>query len=299
MKNLYNLPDYSGKPAVALETTIISHGMPYPQNVETALAVEAEIRRAGAIPVTIGIVNGEIKIGMTEEEIRAFGLAKDVMKCSRRDIGYCLATKRSGATTVAATMMLAKLANIDIFATGGIGGVHRGVEETMDISADLEEFAKSNVNVICAGPKAILDVKRTLEYLETKGVPIMVYKSDTVPLFYTSKSSFPSPIRVDDPSLIARTIKINNELGFNQASLICNPISEEYSLDQDYIEAEIQKALVEMKEKGIEGKKVTPFLLDKLYHLTGGKSLESNISLIKNNAYLAGQIAVALHQEDK
>lgn len=299
MKILDNIPDYSGQPAVALETTIISHGMPYPQNVETALAVEEEIRRAGGIPVTIGIVNGEIKIGMTESEIHAFGQAKDVMKCSRRDIGYCLAMKRSGATTVAATMMLAKLAHIDVFATGGIGGVHRGVEKTMDISADLEEFAKSNVNVICAGPKAILDVKRTLEYLETRGVPVMVYQQDTVPLFYSSSSSFPSPIRVDDPEIIAKTIKINNELGFNQAALICNPISPEYSLDQDYIEEEINKALVEMDKLGIEGKKITPFLLDKLYHLTEGKSLESNISLIKSNAYLAGKIAACLHKESK
>ena len=184
----FQIKDYSGVPAVALETTIISHGMPYPQNVETALAVEEEIRKAGAVPVTIGILDGKIRVGMTEDEIREFGLRHDIMKCSRRDLAYCIANKKSGATTVAATMMLAKLAGIKVFATGGIGGVHRGAQETMDISADLDEFAKTPVNVVCAGPKAILDIPLTMEYLETKGIPVMSYKSETIPMFFTRET---------------------------------------------------------------------------------------------------------------
>lgn len=293
-KNKYNLPDFRGQPVVALETTIISHGMPYPQNVETGLAVEEEIRRAGAIPATIGIVDGQIKIGMTRDEIESFGQRHDIVKCSRRDIGYVLANKMSGATTVAATMMLAELAGISVFATGGIGGVHRGAETSMDISADLEEFSKSPVNVVCAGPKAILDVGLTLEYLETKGVPVLVYNSETVPLFFTRSSSYRSPIVVRDPKEIADIISINEDLGFHQASLICNPIPEEHSLDGQYIEEEIQSALKEMDKLGIKGKEVTPFLLQKIVALTGGRSLAANIALIRSNARLAGQIAVEL-----
>lgn len=293
-KNRFDLPDLSGKPVVALETTIISHGMPYPQNVETALAVEEEIRRAGAIPATIGIIDGKIKIGMTRDEIEEFGQRHDIVKCSRRDLAYCLANHLSGATTVAATMMLAELAGIKIFATGGIGGVHRGATTSMDISADLEEFSKSPVNVICAGPKAILDVGLTLEYLETKGVPVLVYNSETVPLFFTQKSKFQSPTIVKSPEEIAQIIQNNEDLGFHQASLICNPIPEEYSIDGDYIESEIQEALKEMDRLGVKGKEVTPYLLQKIVALTKGKSLEANIALIRNNAYLAGKIAVEL-----
>ena len=282
------------QPVVALESTIISHGMPYPQNVETALAVEEEIRKAGAVPVTIGILDGKIRVGMTEDEIREFGLRHDIMKCSRRDLAYCIANKKSGATTVAATMMLAKLAGIKVFATGGIGGVHRGAQETMDISADLDEFAKTPVNVVCAGPKAILDIPLTMEYLETKGIPVMSYKSETIPMFFTRESKYKAPMTVNSPKEIADIIKVNETLGFNMGSLICNPIPEEYSLDGEYIEKEIEKAIEEMNKLGIKGKEVTPFLLSKIVKLTEGKSLEANIALIKNNAYLAGLIAKEL-----
>lgn len=290
----FQIKDYSGVPAVALETTIISHGMPYPQNVETALAVEEEIRKAGAVPVTIGILDGKIRVGMTEDEIREFGLRHDIMKCSRRDLAYCIANKKSGATTVAATMMLAKLAGIKVFATGGIGGVHRGAQETMDISADLDEFAKTPVNVVCAGPKAILDIPLTMEYLETKGIPVMSYKSETIPMFFTRESKYKAPMTVNSPKEIADIIKVNETLGFSMGSLICNPIPEEYSLDGEYIEKEIEKAIEEMNKLGIKGKEVTPFLLSKIVKLTEGKSLEANIALIKNNAYLAGLIAKEL-----
>ena len=221
-------------------------------------------------------------------------LRHDIMKCSRRDLAYCIANKKSGATTVAATMMLAKLAGIKVFATGGIGGVHRGAQETMDISADLDEFAKTPVNVVCAGPKAILDIPLTMEYLETKGIPVMSYKSETIPMFFTRESKYKAPMTVNSPKEIADIIKVNETLGFNMGSLICNPIPEEYSLDGEYIEKEIEKAIEEMNKLGIKGKEVTPFLLSKIVKLTEGKSLEANIALIKNNAYLAGLIAKEL-----
>lgn len=294
-EQLKNIPSFENKPAVALETTIISHGMPYPQNVETALAVEHEVRLQGGIPVTIGILNGKIKIGMTPDEIESFGKNQhQIMKVSRRDLGYCLANKLSGATTVAATMILAKLANIKIFATGGIGGVHRNGNKTFDISADLDEFSKSNVNVVCAGPKAILDIPLTLEYLETKGVPIIGYQIDRLPLFYSRTSKFKLQQTCQNPGQIANIIKANDALKLNQASLIVNPIPEKYSLDADLMEHYISKAIKQAEEENILGKDITPFLLAKIVELTKGESLNANIELIKNNAKLAAQIAVEL-----
>ena len=285
---------YLNKPAVILESTIITHGMPYPTNVEVALAVEEEVRKQGAIPLTTAFINGELKIGLTKEEIEYLGKAKDVVKASRRDIGYVVANKLDASTTVACTMIIAKKFGIKVFATGGIGGVHRDGENTMDISADLEEFSKSNVNVICAGPKAILDVGRTLEYLETKGIAVIGYQTDTVPLFYTRESEYKCEQTAFSVENLAQIIKYNDEFGLNQGSLILNPIPNEDSLDSQVMNKAIDEALVEMNKKGISGKEVTPFLLSKVVDLTKGKSLESNISLIKNNARLAGKLAVEL-----
>lgn len=285
---------YLNKPAVILESTIITHGMPYPTNVEVALAVEEEVRKQGAIPLTTAFINGELKVGLTKEEIEYLGKAKGVVKASRRDIGYVVANKLDASTTVACTMIIAKKFGIKVFATGGIGGVHRDGENTMDISADLEEFSKSNVNVICAGPKAILDVGRTLEYLETKGVAVIGYQTDTVPLFYTRESEYKCEQTASSVENLAQIIKCNDEFGLNQGSLILNPIPNEDSLDSQVMNKAIDEALVEMNKKGISGKEVTPFLLSKVVDLTKGKSLESNISLIKNNARLAGKLAVEL-----
>ena len=285
---------YLNKPAVILESTIITHGMPYPTNVEVALAVEEEVRKQGAIPLTTAFINGELKVGLTKEEIEYLGKAKGVVKASRRDIGYVVANKLDASTTVACTMIIAKKFGIKVFATGGIGGVHRDGENTMDISADLEEFSKSNVNVICAGPKAILDVGRTLEYLETKGIAVIGYQTDTVPLFYTRESEYKCEQTASSVENLAQIIKCNDEFGLNQGSLILNPIPNEDSLDSQVMNKAIDEALVEMNKKGISGKEVTPFLLSKVVDLTKGKSLESNISLIKNNARLAGKLAVEL-----
>lgn len=285
---------YFNKPAVILESTIITHGMPYPTNVEVALDVEEEVRKQGAIPLTTAFINGELKVGLTKEEIEYLGKAKGVVKASRRDIGYVVANKLDASTTVACTMIIAKKFGIKVFATGGIGGVHRDGENTMDISADLEEFSKSNVNVICAGPKAILDVGKTLEYLETKGIAVIGYQTDTVPLFYTRESEYKCEQTAFSVENLAQIIKCNDEFGLNQGSLILNPIPNEDSLDSQVMNKAIDEALVEMNKKGISGKEVTPFLLSKVVDLTKGKSLESNISLIKNNARLAGKLAVEL-----
>lgn len=292
---LKDIPDYTGKPAVALETTIISHGMPYPQNVQTALAVEHEIRQQGAIPVTIGILDGKLKIGMTPDEIETFGKKQhEIMKVSRRDIGYCLANKKSGATTVAATMIFANLANIKVFATGGLGGVHKEATTNFDISADLEEFGKSNVNVVCSGPKAILDIPLTLEYLETKGVPVIGYKTKTLPLFYSKDSKYQLEQYGYSPKEIADIIHVYDVLNLHQGTIITNPIPDEYSLDATMMDNYINQAIKECHEKGIKGKQITPFLLAKIVELTNGKSLEANIALIKNNAKVAAQIALEL-----
>lgn len=294
-REFYGIPDFSGVPAVALETTIISHGMPYPENVKTALAVEDEVRKAGGVPVTIGIVDGKIKIGMTKEEIEEFGRRHDIMKCSRRDIAYCLSHGRSGATTVAATMILAHMAGIKVFATGGLGGVHRNAQETFDISADMLEFGRTPIAVVCSGPKAILDVGLTLEYLETQGVPVLTYQTDTLPLFYSRESEHKMEMRVETPAEIAAAIRVSDELGLKQGIIVANPIPVEYSLPNDKIEAKISEALHEMDRLSIKGKEVTPYLLSEIVKLTEGKSLESNIALIKNNAYLAAEIAVKCH----
>lgn len=293
------IPDLSGVPAVALETTVLTHGMPYPQNVECALACEEEIRKAGAKPYTIGILDGRIKIGLTKEEIEALGRNTTAIKVSRKDIPYCVAEGKTGSTTVAATMILAHLAGIRIFATGGIGGVHRGFEETMDVSSDLEEFSKTPVHVVCAGPKAILDIPRTMEYLETKGVPVLGYQTEFLPLFYTRTSSYRLDISCRDAEDVATLLQLQEQLGLKSGSLIVNPVPEEYSLDPEFVEDCIQKALSMMEKDGIHGKQVTPYLLDKLVGITGGKSLETNMALIKNNARVAGEIAVALWRKDR
>ncbi|WP_286230670.1 pseudouridine-5'-phosphate glycosidase [Neobacillus mesonae] len=283
-----------GKPIVALESTIISHGMPYPQNVQTAREVEQIIRDNGAVPATIAIVDGKIKIGLSDEELEMFGKASDVAKASRRDLGYLLATKKLGATTVAATMICAELADIHIFVTGGIGGVHRGAETTMDISADLEELAQTNVAVICAGAKSILDLGLTMEYLETKGVPVIGYQTDVLPAFYTRSSQFAVNFRADDVETISNTLKTKWDLNLKGGAVIANPIPEEHAMDEKTITDVIETALKEATENHIAGKEVTPFLLAKVKELTGGKSLDSNIALVKNNAVLGAKIAVQL-----
>lgn len=283
-----------GKPIVALESTIISHGMPYPQNVQTAREVEAIIREHGAVPATIALIDGQIKIGLSEDELEMFGKSDNVAKVSRRDIGYLLATKQLGATTVAATMICADLAEIRMFVTGGIGGVHRGAETTMDISADLEELGKTDVAVVCAGAKSILDIGLTLEYLETKGVPVIGYGTDELPAFYTRKSGFPVNFRADNPEIVAETLAVKWHLGLAGGAVIANPIPEADELDPELISGIIEQALAEAKENGIKGKDVTPFMLAKVKELTEGKSLEANIALVKHNAVVGAQIAVAL-----
>ncbi|WP_088809418.1 MULTISPECIES: pseudouridine-5'-phosphate glycosidase [Listeria] len=283
----------AGKPIVALESTIISHGMPYPQNVEMAREVEEIIRENGAVPATIAIMDGQIKIGLSDAELELFAKSDNVAKVSRRDIGYLVATKQLGATTVAATMICAELAEIAIFVTGGIGGVHRGAETTMDVSADLEELAKTNVAVICAGAKSILDLGLTMEYLETKGVPVIGYATDVLPAFYTRTSEIELTIRADEPKVIAESLKAKWDLKIDGGAVIANPIPEAHAMPADEINAVIQTALKEARENGIHGKDVTPFLLAKVKELTAGKSLEANIELVKHNALIGSQIAVA------
>ncbi len=283
------------RPVVALESTIISHGMPYPKNVETALMVEDEIRKHGAVPATIAIIGGRLKAGLSKDEIEYFGKkGLAITKTSRRDISTIVAKKEDGATTVAATMIIASLAGIDIFATGGVGGVHRGAGSTFDISADLDEFTKTGVLVVCAGAKAILDLPLTLEYLETKGVNVVGYGTDELPAFYTRKSGLKVTWRLDTPSEIASSWSVQKDLFPNTGLLVTNPIPEEYSMDADYINREIDIAIEEMNKLGIKGKETTPYLLDKIQKLTGGESLEANIKLVLNNARLASEIACAM-----
>lgn len=285
----------AGKPVVALESTIISHGMPYPQNVETALNVEKIIREHGATPATIAIIGGRLKAGLTPEEIDYLGkTGSGVTKASRRDLPILVAKGADGATTVTTTMMIAAMAGIEIFATGGIGGVHRGAETTMDISADLEELAHTPVMVICAGAKSILDLGLTLEYLETKGVPVIGYGTEELPAFYTRRSGFSVDYRLDTPEELARAFHVKRKLGLAGGMLVTNPIPEEYSMDPATINAAIDKAIAEANEQGIHGKATTPFLLAKVKELTGGDSLDSNIQLVYNNAALAADTAVAL-----
>ena len=279
------------KPVVALESTIISHGMPYPKNVETALKVEKTIRDSGAIPATIGIIDGEPIVGMTPEEIEEFGKRKGILKASRLDLPVIYAKKLWAATTVAATMIIAAQAGIEVFVTGGIGGVHRGANETMDISADLQELAKTNVTVICAGAKAILDLPLTMEYLETMGVPVLGYQTEELPAFYARESGLKVNYRVDSPKEIALIMKEKKANNLNGGILVTNPIPKEYALDKSAIDFAIEKALAEANKQGIKGKAVTPFLLKTIVELTDGESLESNIKLVLNNAVLGAKIA--------
>ena len=282
----------AGKPVVALESTIISHGMPYPQNVETALNVERIIRENGAVPATIAIIGGRLKAGLTEEEIEYFGKkGQAIHKASRRDLAVLCSRGEDGATTVTTTMIIAHMAGIKVFATGGIGGVHRGAETTMDISADLEELGQTPVMVVCAGAKSILDLGLTLEYLETKGVPVIGYGTDTLPAFYTRESDFGVDYRIDTPAELAAAFKASNDMGMKSGMLVTNPIPVEYAMPKATIDAAIEQAVAECVEKGIHGKETTPFLLARVAELTGGNSLASNIQLVYNNAKVAAQTA--------
>ena len=285
----------NNKPIVALESTIISHGMPYPKNVETALEVQKIIRENGAVPATIAIIDGFLKVGLTESEIDYLGKkGSEVIKVSRRDIPYVVSKKLDGATTVSATMIISAMAGIKVFATGGIGGVHRGAELTFDISNDLEQLGQTNVSVVCAGAKAILDLPKTLEYLETKGVLVVGYKTKKLPAFYSSSSEYNVDVCIDTPDEIADMIKVKDELDIKGGILITNPIPQEFEVPHEVIDKVIEQAIKEMDEKGIKGKESTPFLLAKICELTGGTSLESNIKLVFNNCKLAAQIAKGL-----
>ncbi|MFH4934288.1 pseudouridine-5'-phosphate glycosidase [Staphylococcus cohnii] len=284
------------KPIVALESTIISHGMPYPQNVEMATTVENIIREYGAIPATIALIDGKIKIGLENDELELLAKSDNVAKVSRRDFAEVLATKQIGATTVASTMMSAELAEIQFFVTGGIGGVHRGVENTMDISADLEELGKTNVTVICAGAKSILDLPKTMEYLETKGVPVIGYQTDELPAFFTRQSGIKLNSSSEKPDDIARICKIKNDLNIEGGVVIVNPVPKEDELQKSYIDGIIEEAVKEAETQGISGKDSTPFLLNKIVEKSEGKSLNTNIKLVENNAVLGAKIAVAFNK---
>ncbi|QQP91090.1 pseudouridine-5'-phosphate glycosidase [Skermanella sp. TT6] len=285
------------KAVVALESTIISHGMPYPRNVETARLMEKTIRDGGAVPATIAVLDGRIRIGLTDDDLEHLGNSqaqgREVMKLSRRDLPVALATRADGATTVAATMICAALAEIAVFATGGIGGVHRGAESTLDISADLDELATTNVAVVCAGAKAILDLPKTVEYLETRGVPVLGYGTDELPAFYTRSSGIRLASRCDSPAMVARILRAKWQLGLNGGAVIANPIPQSAALDQDFVDDAIARALADADAQGVKGKDVTPFLLSRLEELTGGASLEANIALVRNNAAVAASIAHA------
>ena len=283
-----------GKPVVALESTIISHGMPYPQNVETAVNVEKIIRENGAVPATIAIIGGRLKAGLTPEELEYFGKkGQAIHKASRRDLAVLCARGEDGATTVTTTMIIAHMAGIKVFATGGIGGVHRGAETTMDISADLEELGQTPVMVVCAGAKSILDLGLTLEYLETKGVPVIGYGTNELPAFYTRESGFGVDYRIDTPEELAAAFKAGHEMGLKSGMLVTNPIPEEFAMPKETIDAAIEQAIGECVANGIKGKETTPFLLARVAELTGGNSLASNIRLVFNNAMVAAKTAVA------
>lgn len=282
------------KPVVALESTIISHGMPYPQNIETAIAVEEMVRENGAVPATIAIFDGKCYVGLTPEQLSFFAKAANVWKVSLRDMPYVITKKLYGATTVAATMRIASMAGIQIFVTGGIGGVHRDAVNTMDVSADLTEMAGTNVAVISAGVKSILDIGLTLEYLETKGIPVITFGQDAFPSFYSSESGFPSPLRLDTPADIAQLLLTKWGLGLSGSVLIANPVPLSQQIATTEMEVHIQKALAAAKNEKVIGKNVTPFLLQYISEHTKGESLEANIALIKNNAKLGAEIAVAL-----
>lgn len=285
----------NGEAVVALESTIISHGMPRPQNVETALRVERTVREGGAVPATIAILGGRLKAGLTADEIRYIGeQGEAVTKTSRRDIPFVVSRNQDGATTVAASMIIAALAGIRVFATGGIGGVHRGVTETMDVSADLDELARTDVAVVCAGVKSVLDIGRTLEYLETKGVPVVGFRTDSLPAFYTVSSGFPVDYRVDTAAEVAAALNVKRATGLSGGMVVANPIPVEHALDDDEISVVIDEAIREMGRLGITGKDTTPFLLARIAERTDGRSLAANIELVVNNARLAAEIATAL-----
>ena len=288
----------NNRPVVALESTIISHGMPYPQNVQTAETVENIIRDNGCVPATIAIINGVMTVGCTSEEIDMLGRAgTTVPKVSRRDLPVIIASGSMGATTVATTMYIAHLAGIDVFATGGIGGAHRNSEKTMDISADLDELQQTGVMVVCAGAKSILDIGLTLECLETRGVPVVGYRTNDMPAFYTQKSGFRVDYRLDTPAEIARAFAVQKAIGMQGGMLVVNPIPDAYAMDSDYIAENINRAVAEAESLGIHGKETTPYLLDKIQKLTGGRSLAANIQLVYNNARLASEIAKELCKE--
>lgn len=286
------------EPVVALESTIISHGMPYPKNVETALMVEDTVRSNKAVPATIAIINGRLKVGLTNEEIEFLATNEEVKKVSRRDLPITVAQKLSGSTTVASTMIIASLAKIAIFATGGIGGVHRGAENTLDISADLEELANTNVCVVCAGAKAILDIGLTLEYLETKGVPVIGYKTSELPAFYSSESGFDVDYKIDSALEIAEILKTKWSLSIDGGVLVTNPIPVAFELESSIMNEAINEAINEANNENISGKEITPYLLSKVNELTEGKSLDANIKLIQNNANLASKIALHYSNQD-
>ena len=289
----------SGRPLVALESTIISHGMPWPENVETALRVEAIVREAGAIPATVAVIGGRLVAGLDRSGIELIGRAgAAVSKASRRDLPRLVASGEDGATTVAATMIIAAMAGIRVFATGGIGGVHRGAESSWDVSADLEELGKTPVCVVCAGAKAILDLPKTLEYLETRGVPVIGYRTDELPAFYSARSGIALVERADEARDIALRIKASRELGFSTGMVVANPVPEAMSMEREAMEREIEKALQAADDARVRGRDVTPFLLGKMKELTSGESLETNIALVLNNARLAAEIALALSKLD-
>ncbi|PRO64671.1 pseudouridine-5'-phosphate glycosidase [Alkalicoccus urumqiensis] len=282
-----------GKAVVALESTIISHGMPYPQNVKTAVEVEEIIREGGAVPATIAIMDGAVRIGLEKEELEALGKAEGTVKVSRRDIPSVLSGGGYGATTVAATMICADLAGIRVFVTGGIGGVHRGAEKTMDISADLQELAKTNVAVVCAGAKSILDIGRTLEYLETYGVPVVGFETDKFPAFYTRDSGYDAGLRVDTAADLAEMMKIKWDLKLNGGVVVANPVPEESELDPEWVSELIENAVQQAEKEGISGKETTPYLLSALVEASGGKTLDTNIALVKHNAVVGAAVAVS------
>ena len=279
---------------VALESTIITHGMPYPANVETARAVEAEVRRGGAVPATIVVLGGRIRVGLDDGTLERLGQATGVLKLSRADLPFAVATGRDGSTTVAATMICAHLAGIDVFATGGIGGVHRGVETTLDISADLDELGRTAVTVVCAGAKALLDLPRTLEYLETRGVPVVGYRTDRFPAFWSRDSGLPAPLRLDTPDEIAALVASKGLLGLGGGVLVANPVPESDEIPAGEMKHLIDRAVTDAAAQGVSGKRVTPFILSRMLELTDGRSLATNVALIRNNAGLAAEIAVAL-----
>lgn len=287
----------SGSPVVALESTIITHGMPYPQNVETARKVEAEVRKAGAVPATIAVINGALCIGLSDQQLENLGQASDVAKLSRGDFAACIAAGKTGATTVAATMIAANLAGINVFATGGIGGVHRGAENSFDVSADLRELAHTPVSVVAAGAKAILDLPKTLEVLETLGVPVIAYGQDEFPAFWSRSSGMQAPIRMDSPAQIAKAHTMRAEIGLPGGQLIANPIPKDAEIPAAKLAPVIDQALQDADAQGISAKEVTPFLLGRIYELTEGRSLEANIALVLNNARLAAAIALELATE--